>query len=64
LTAELAETHAALVAVARAGRSEHASIRQIAEAVGLSRPRVYELLNHTTRPLQTVEPMNLGSTCG
>jgi hypothetical protein len=63
LTADLAETCAELAADARAGRSERASIRQIAEAVGLSRPRVYELLNTTTKPLQTVGPMNLGPTC-
>ena len=64
LTAELAEARAELSAVARAGRLEGASIRAIAEAVGLSRPRVYELLNKPTGPLQAVESMDVGPTCG
>lgn len=64
LTAELAEARAELAAVARAGRSEGASIRAIAEAVGRSRPRVHELLSDTTEPLQAVESTNVGPTCG
>ena len=64
LNTELAKARAELVAVARAGRSEGASIRAIAEAVGLSRPRVYELLTDTTEPLQAVESMDVGPTCG
>jgi hypothetical protein len=56
LIAELAEARAELTAVALAGRSEGASIRAIAEAIGRSRPRVHELLNDTTEPLQAVEP--------
>jgi DNA-binding IclR family transcriptional regulator len=64
LTAELAEARAELTAVARSGRMEGASIRAIAEAVGLSRPRVHELLSDTTRPLQAVESMDEGPTCG
>ena len=64
LSAELADARAELTAVARTGRLEGASIRAIAEAVGLSRPRVYELLNDTTEPLQAGEPMEAGPTCG
>ena len=52
------------VASARPGRSEGASIRAIAEAVGLSRPRMHELLNDTTEPLQAVESIQGGPTCG
>ena len=64
LTAELAEARAELTALARTGRLEGASIRAIAEAVGLSRPRVYELLNDATESLQVVESMEVGRTCG
>jgi len=64
LTAELADVHAELAAVARASRSERATIRAIAEALGLSRPRVYELLNRPTKPLQADEPIEVGSRCG
>jgi DNA-binding IclR family transcriptional regulator len=64
LTAVLAEARAELAAAARAGRAEGASIRAIAEAVGLSRPRVHEMLNATTEPLQAVGPMDVGPTCG
>ena len=63
LLAELAEARADLAAVARAGRSDGASIRAIAEAVGLSRPRVYELLNDTTESSQAVESGEVGPTC-
>ncbi len=58
LIGELAEAREELSAVARAGRAEGASIRAIAEAVGRSRPRVYELLKETTDP-EEMEP-----TCG
>lgn len=64
MTAELAEARAELAAVARAGRAEGASIRAIAEAVGLSRARVHELLNAATEPLQAVESMDVGPRCG
>ena len=64
LTAELADARAELIALARTGRLEGASIRAIAEAVGLSRPRVHELLNDTTEPPQAVESMEAGRTCG
>ena len=63
LIGELAEARAELTVVARAGRLEGASIRAIAEAVGLSRPRVHEMLNDTTEPLQTVRPTKRGPTC-
>ena len=63
LLAELAKARADLAAVARAGRSDGASIRAIAEAVGLSRPRVYELLNDTTESSQAVESGEVGPTC-
>jgi len=55
LSAELADARAELAAGVRAGRSEGASIRAIAEAVGRSRPRVHELLNNTTEPLESTE---------
>ena len=64
LTAELAEVDAELAAVARASRSERATIRAIAEALGLSRPRVYEPLNRPTQPPEAVEPIEVGSRCG
>jgi transposase len=64
LTTELAEARAELTAVARAGRLEGASIRAIAEAVDLSRARVHELLNKPTGPLEAVESMDVGLTCG
>src|SRR3954471_1994358 len=64
LTAELADVHAELAAVARASRSERATIRAIAEALGLSRPRVYALLNRPAKPLQADEPIEVGSRCG
>jgi len=63
LTTDLAEARAELAAVARVGRSEGASIRAIAEAVGLSRPRVHELLSDTTEP-QAVESRDVDPTCG
>jgi len=63
LTAELAKARAELTAVARAGRSEGASIRAIAEAVRLSRPRVYELLNDKTERVQALES-NVSSAAG
>jgi DNA invertase Pin-like site-specific DNA recombinase len=64
LTAELAEVHAELVAAALASRSERAPVRAIAEALGLSRPRVYELLNHPNKSRQAGESMEAGPTCG
>jgi len=63
LSAELSEARAELVAVARVGRSEGASVRAIAEAVGLSRPRVHDLLNHKAASLQAVESIDGGSKC-
>ena len=42
--ADLEAERAELAGAARAARSEGASVRAIAEAVGLSRPRVHELL--------------------
>jgi AcrR family transcriptional regulator len=63
LNAQLAEARADLIAAARAGRSEGASIRAIAEAVGLSRPRVYQLLTDSNQALQAVESGD-GATCG
>jgi DNA-binding IclR family transcriptional regulator len=42
--AELEAERAELAGAARAARAEGASVRAIAEAVGLSRPRVHELL--------------------
>jgi hypothetical protein len=63
LTAELAEARAELTAVARTGRLEGASIRAIAEAVGLSRPRVHELLKDTSEPLRAVESTDVGPAC-
>ena len=64
LLTELAEARADLAAVAHAGRSDGASIRAIAEAVGLSRPRVYELLNDTTESSHAVDTREVGPTCG
>jgi uncharacterized protein (UPF0335 family) len=64
LIAELAEARVELSAVARAGRSEGASIRAIAEAVRLSRPRVYELLHDASKSRQGGESMEVNPTCG
>jgi hypothetical protein len=64
LTDELAEARAELAAGVRLGRSEGASIRAIAEAVGLSRPRVHEMLSETAEPLPTVESVDGRTTCG
>jgi len=41
----LSTARAELAVAARAARAEGASVRAIAEAVGLSRPRVHELLS-------------------
>ena len=64
LIAELAEARVELSAVARAGRSEGASIRAIAEADGLSRPRVYELLHDASKSREAGESMDVNPTCG
>src|SRR5436190_21863459 len=63
LTVELAGARAELAAAARAARSEGASIRAIAEAVDLSRPRVHELLVDAHRPMQKVS-VDGGTGCG
>jgi hypothetical protein len=42
---DLRSARAELAASARGAAAEGASVRAIAEAVGLSRPRVHELLN-------------------
>ena len=62
LLADLANARAEVAVVARAGRSDGASIRAIAEAVGLSRARVYELLNGTTESSQAAEAREVGPT--
>ena len=64
LIAELAEARLELCAVARAGRSEGASIRAIAEALGRSRSGVYELLHDARKSRRTGEFMDLDPTCG
>ncbi len=61
--ADLAKARAEVAAVARAGHSDGASIRAIAEALGLSRARVYELLNDTTESSRAVESGEVGPTC-
>src|SRR3954464_2034342 len=63
LMAELAEARVELSAAARAGRSEGASIRAIAEAVGRSRPRVYELLKETTESGEAADSAEMDPTC-
>ena len=47
---DLSAARAELAAAARTAHAEGGSVRAIAEAVGLSRPRVHELLNDTVAP--------------
>jgi len=63
LTDDLAATRVELAGAARAARAEGASVRAIAEAVGLSRPRVHELLSTTVEPLCGCGSLNGGCTC-
>jgi len=47
---DLRSARAELAAIARQAAAEGASVRAIAEAVGLSRPRVHELLHDEPNP--------------
>jgi hypothetical protein len=63
LTSDLEAARAELAGAARAARLEGASVRAIAEAVGLSRPRVHELLSNNVEPSCGCGSLNGGCKC-
>ncbi len=57
---DLSAARTDLAVAAREARAEGASVRAIAEAVGLSRPRVHELLSDKSGPLSRAESRLVG----